>query len=1253
MSKSLNNNFGCSKCCPSKSLYNFSGTQVAVGQLDRSITQFVQQVEAPTPGGGGGGGGGGDGTVPDPLELDNITARDLLQAGNILVGNNLDVGNGDIVLHNNTITSNSSIIVNPTIDFQINPNLLVYGDYTRLDTIETRISDQVPVIGYIDPNGLLALDDHDRGFEFNWVNTTNGINFFHNIGFFGYDKDRDRFVFWRRATIDSGIFATDQNYERSGADLNSLDADVIYTTEIRNPDYTIGNTIPRDITIDADDEITLFSNLEEHITNDMNLRISDEEIHTIGQFNIPNTGRYKIVTEDTTGNDSRIELNNKNIVGTPPGLYLYHPDLIDLRVNGPSGLLDLFSENDIRMRANDNIIISSLQNSITMIAKNVVREQSISDNFIIQAGENNPGVGGGHVEIIAEVLGNNAPNSLASSVIDGDIYLRSTNSILLESETDVRILPKLKVNEIESFNVSDTIVFNSPISATSNQNSVAADRLIFNGPVVHNITVAPVANGGVIYYDGSNIRSVTDVPVVNDFLSYNGAQLVWVPGGSSLQSAYDAGDSLLTDGVIELNNTVGKVLIKENDVVLDRINGILFQVSDFAGGLSTGDNFFSINNSTTPATIIFGEAGTRSVMVSIIGEDTIANTVAFRVQGENSGTNYFRVIPNPANDREVVIIGDLSVSNVIVDFDGLTFGSGIISNPSLAPAEASRTIWYHDGENRVKIDTGGSERPLTLSPDTIATANVLVKLVSSATSHLLVETGLTSTASGALTVSGQLNATSTTNNVAADRLLFGATTRLLDSTAPTTDGSVLFYDTGPATIRGVANAPSMNDILVYSATGTGEPEWSSGSGTITLQFAYDNYTGSQPAHIILTGADSTLDIRDSVGGESPIFRIEDSAGVSLFEVEDDTVPTSAEVKIADNLSVGSVGSSNTGNILLRVSKYQGSGIISAASLDTFATPVAQGEGTIWVQDNGIQCGSRPQYTDYDPSGPSTTTYNIVLDNAAQIISNKLFVDQYLLINASNCTTTETGGIVIPYSATGTTRTVSGGGFTSSSTVFVGGGGPFFGAGDIILICDANKPENNGFFEVSTHAAGIITIDTTPNEPFSKASFSIDTTAVGTVAGINVTIMRTGTDGIWETGRGNMVPINYKDLSSARASYMLFSNSIDVCNDTYTTIAFFPWDDSRFGSSGLDYTNGTLVYYVEIPVNTFDLDIRVVDSTVAIVYALSTGISTNGIQNLVFTSHPTSDDYLQIQVRRSGVGPCNPLIISCILEFDPC
>jgi len=134
----------------------------------------------------------------------------------------------------------------------------------------------------------------------------------------------------------------------------------------------------------------------------------------------------------------------------------------------------------------------------------------------------------------------------------------------------------------------------------------------------------------------------------------------------------------------------------------------------------------------------------------------------------------------------------------------------------------------------------------------------------------------------------------------------------------------------------------------------------------------------------------------------------------------------------------------------------------------------------------------------------------------------------------------TGGMVVNYNPTATNDTVAAGGFTAgvpatSNPTVATTGAAVFAAADIIQISGATQAANNGLFEVKTHAANVLTIQgiglTGTIEDFSRNQFVTSAGAVGVIRKINVSVMRAGTDAVWEMGWGSATPIAYSDLAS--------------------------------------------------------------------------------------------------------------------------
>jgi hypothetical protein len=513
MSKSLKGNLasGNKGCCSSKSLKNLeaSGSNAST---DTSLASFISRSQGNTIIINGGGGGGGGTTIPDPLQINNLIVLELAAIQNALIGGTLNIGNGALVFNNNTITGNGSIIVNPTIDFQIDPNLVVNGDYTRLNTTETRIFDRVPVIGYIDPNGILAIDNSDRGFEFDYV-TTDGTDFFYNRGFFGYDKDRDRFVGWKRAIIDGGTFGNDQNYQRTGAELNQFDLDVIYTSEIKNMDYLIGGTPNFDIRIEASSELALRSLLESHVTENITVVATDDEIHTLGISGFGFTGRY-LVQLANNPSCNRIELGDKTGVGFSPGAYVNHDTLVELRTCDAVSLIDIVSADDLDMTAKNTLNIESTNGTVALDASIGIFARNKNSTFLISSGTPSTG---GYVDVRARKAATPLPGNFVPG--NGDIYIEATDEIYLDANDPitiqsgayVQIIPTLRVDQITSINTTDPVTFLTDL-AIAPGSALLTDEIHEN---TTNLTISTTFGGHDIIMSSVDNISVTATNTLN------------------------------------------------------------------------------------------------------------------------------------------------------------------------------------------------------------------------------------------------------------------------------------------------------------------------------------------------------------------------------------------------------------------------------------------------------------------------------------------------------------------------------------------------------------------------------------------------------------------------------------------------------------------------------------------------------------------------------------------------------------------
>lgn len=214
----------------------------------------------------------------------------------------------------------------------------------------------------------------------------------------------------------------------------------------------------------------------------------------------------------------------------------------------------------------------------------------------------------------------------------------------------------------------------------------------------------------------------------------------------------------------------------------------------------------------------------------------------------------------------------------------------------------------------------------------------------------------------------------------------------------------------------------------------------------------------------------------------------------------------------------------------------------------------------WVQ------GGKIENTPIGASTPSTGSFTNILASGNAVISGGLFVqgtitstdsttvlisDPHLYLNKSYTTTVaRTGGLIVNYLPTSTLTTTTGAGvFTigvaavSNPTVTVAASA--FAAGDLIQISGGST--NDGLYEVESDAAALLTIrgigTSATTLDFVQNQFANATVTTCTITKVNVSVIRSGTDGIWETGKGSTsTGFTFSDLLSASSGVQMSSTS---------------------------------------------------------------------------------------------------------------
>ncbi len=111
-----------------------------------------------------------------------------------------------------------------------------------------------------------------------------------------------------------------------------------------------------------------------------------------------------------------------------------------------------------------------------------------------------------------------------------------------------------------------------------------------------------------------------------------------------------------------------------------------------------------------------------------------------------------------------------------------------------------------------------------------------------------------------------------------------------------------------------------------------------------------------------------------------------------------------------------------------------------------------------------------------------------------------------------------------------------------------------------------------------------------------------------------------------------------------ATYTLFSDQLKISNPSYSTVAYFPWLNTRHSA----YTNGVVI--LRTVIGNRELDVRFQDTTNAVTLGSIT-ITASGSFSFIVTN-PVGDATLELQVKKENmVGGTLPEIFGCVLEYD--
>lgn len=467
--------------------------------------------------------------------------------------------------------------------------------------------------------------------------------------------------------------------------------------------------------------------------------------------------------------------------------------------------------------------------------------------------------------------------------------------------------------------------------------------------------------------------------------------------------------------------------------------------------------------------------------------------------------------------------GSASLANGNMTVDGAgnivavggDFSGAVDSAGNFSVATNKLTVAAATG-NTVVAGTFDVDGATTLDGTTIDTTDANFVVSGGGTVDINVATDI----SGNLTLGGMLDTS------AAGALELG----------PATATSVLVADAGVmTTVEGTLN---VDEAVTFDSTCavTGDLTVTNTVDTIGAATLLLGDTNATKVEIADSGVETNVQGTMKVDEQADFTaNLDASAGVDIdADNQKLTIGAGSDVEIVHD-GANSTMTSKVGDFILDNTNATGATNMDLGT-DTSATEFAvrnnSGNNKFTVKGDGASEFANDLVVKGDLTVEGTTT---------TVESQTVLYNDHTLWLGQEYTTTvgHTGGLAVNYLPTATNDTVAATGFTagvngvSNPTVHTVAAAAF-AQNDLVMISGAADATNNGLFEVHSSAGNLLTIrgvgTTGCVEAFTQNQFATDTTVAGTITKVNVSVIRTGTDGEWESGKGAVTPLVFKDFT---------------------------------------------------------------------------------------------------------------------------
>jgi hypothetical protein len=372
-----------------------------------------------------------------------------------------------------------------------------------------------------------------------------------------------------------------------------------------------------------------------------------------------------------------------------------------------------------------------------------------------------------------------------------------------------------------------------------------------------------------------------------------------------------------------------------------------------------------------------------------------------------------------------------------------------------------------------------------------------------------------------------------------------------DITFAGTESFVLTLDSIDANVTGTIDLDATGNIGIGTAADTGTINVAT-AGTRTVNVGSVNATLNLDASGITVDATGGISI-DSGDTTNLSMSANDGANKTLTisatnaGAGEGRIAMTADGLVAIESTAGAVDIQSSGNLTIdssggtiNIGGDANTGDVNIASAGARAVNIGSATSTGVTIETSSTTG-----TEITLDSPLTrVTGDLVVEGTTTSVETQtvLVSDNHLYLNSGyTVNSAQTGGLVVNYLPTATADSVGVGGFTAgvaavSNPTVVTTGSATFSTSDLIQISGANDPSNDGLFEVLSHSGTTLTIRgvgvTGCVEDFTQNQFVTDSTAVGTITKVNISVMRAGTDGAWEVGQGSATPITFTDVATS-------------------------------------------------------------------------------------------------------------------------